>query len=318
LDQVHVALALLIVVLAGSTQEGRLVGFLLSVVCFFSFYFILLPPYFTLAIDEPLDWWVLVAFLITSMVAAQLFHRGQRAAALAERVAALKETDRIKDAFLASVSHDLRTPLTAIRATAAELLDSGDERAAVIAEEADRLNRMVTDLLDLSRLRAGAVRIDPQLNAGEDLIGAALARFRGVVGDDQIQVRLPADGTLLVGQFDFVQALRALSNLLENAIRYSPPGRPVEVELARDGEDLVFRIMDRGPGIPREMQVLMFEPFFRPQPESENRKGGAGLGLTIAKSLAEAQGGSVTYFPRTRGGSVFELRLPAANIDETP
>ncbi|MCJ7628471.1 MAG: ATP-binding protein [Longimicrobiales bacterium] len=318
LDKAHMALGFLLVVLAGSTREGRVVGLVLSAVCFLAFNFFLLSPFYTFAIQEPLDWWVLIAFLITSLVAAQMFHRAQRAVVLAERVEALKESDRLKDALLASVSHDLRTPLTSIRAIATELRETGDERAAIIEGEADRLNRMVTDLLDLSRIRAGALPVDPQVNAAEDLVGAALSQLRGVVGDERIQVQLPGDGTMLLGRFDFVQALRALANLLENAIRHSPPEGRVDIQLALDGADLVIRVMDRGPGVSEEIRDRMFEAFFRPKDGSLNPKGGAGLGLTIARSVAEVQGGSVTYFPRSGGGSVFELRLPAADFDEIP
>lgn len=316
LDKTHIALGFLLVILGGSTREGRVVGLALSVVCFLSFNFFLLPPFYTLGIQEPLDWWVLIAFLITGLVAAQMFYSGQRAAALSERVEALKETDRLKDALLASVSHDLRTPLTSIRATAAELRETGDERAAIIEEEADRLNRMVTDLLDLSRIRAGAVPIELEINAAEDLVGAALARLRGMDGEARIQVRLPPDGTLLLGRFDFVQALRALVNLLENALRHSPPHQPVEVEVLRDGADLIFKVLDRGPGIPETSTERIFEPFFRPEEREGPTPGGVGLGLAITKRAAELQGGTVTYSPRPGGGSLFELRLPAADLGE--
>lgn len=316
LDKAHMALGYLLVVLAGSAREGRVVGLVLSVICFLAFNFFLLPPFYTLDVHEPLDWWVLIAFLTTGLVAAQLFHRAQRAVALAERVEALREADRLKDAVLASVSHDLRTPLTTIRALAAELRDTGDERAAIIEEEADRLNRLVTDLLDLSRVRSGTLPVEPEVNAAEDLLGTALARLQGVAGAEHIEVRLPSDGTLPLGMFDFVQALRALVNLLENALRHSPPEGRVEVEVGVVGGELVFRIMDRGPGIPPESREKIFEPFFRPEGLRDSAQGGAGLGLAIARSVAVAQGGSVRFSPRHGGGSTFELRFPAAEIPD--
>jgi two-component system, OmpR family, sensor histidine kinase KdpD len=316
-DKVHMALGYLLVVLGGSAREGRTLGVVLSVACFLAFNFFLLPPFYTLAIHEPLDWWVLLAFLITGMVAAELFYRTQRAVALAERVEALREADRLKDALLATVSHDLRTPLTSIRALAAELRETGDERAAIIEEEAVRLNRMVTDLLDLSRIRAGALPVSPEVNAAEDLVGAALAQLRAVEGGEAIQVRLPSDGVLALGRFDFVHALRALSNLMENALRHSPPDEPVELVVALEGPDLVFRVMDRGPGVPPEDRERIFEPFSRTGSDSDSRdRTGAGLGLAIAKRVAEAQGGGVAYLPRPGGGSVFELRLPSTELPQ--
>jgi K+-sensing histidine kinase KdpD len=316
-DKVHMALGYLLVVLGGSAREGRAVGVVLSVVCFLAFNFFLLPPFYTLAIHEPLDWWVLLAFLITGMVAAELFYRTQRTVALAERVEALREADRLKDALLATVSHDLRTPLTSIRALAAELRETGDERAAIIEEEAIRLNRMVTDLLDLSLIRAGALPVSPEVNAAEDLVGAALAQLQALEGGEAIQVTLPPDGSLALGRFDFVHALRALTNLLENALRHSPPGQPVELEVILEGAYLVFRVMDRGPGVPPRDQERIFEPFSRTGAEAKARgRTGAGLGLAIAKRVAEAQGGTVGYDPRPGGGSTFELRLPSAEVPE--
>jgi two-component system sensor histidine kinase KdpD len=317
LDKVHLALGYLLVVLGGSARAGRLVGLVLSVVCFLAFNFFLLPPFYTLDLHEPLDWWVLLAFLITGMTAAQLFYHTQRAAALAERVEALKEADRLKDALLASVSHDLRTPLTSIRAMAAELRDTGDERAAIIEEEALRLNRLVTDLLDLSRIRVGALPVSPEVIAAEDLVGAALAQLRGVEGGADILVRLPPDGALAVGRFDFIHALRALSNLLENALRHSPAGQRVELEVQEGGGNLRFLVMDRGPGVPPEDRERIFEAFARRTEATGGRdRNGAGLGLAIARRVAEAQGGTVSYHPRAEGGSVFELRLPAARLPD--
>jgi len=316
LDKAHMALGFLLLVLGGSTRGGRVVGVVLSVVGFLTFNFFLLPPLYTLGIHDPLDWWVLIAFLTTGLVASQMFYRGQRAAALAERVEALREADQLKDALLASVSHDLRTPLTSIRATAAELRETGDDRAAIIEEEADRLNRMVTDLLDLSRIRAGVVAIEMEINAAEDLVGTALAQLRGMGAEQRIQVRLPPDGTLLVGRFDFVQALRSLVNLLENALRHSPEGDPIELEVSRSESDLVFRVKDRGEGIREADRQRIFEPFFRPDDRSGNVPGGVGLGLAITKRLIELQGGRVRYRPRPGGGSVFEFTLPASDLTD--
>ena len=323
LDEAHIALAYLLVVLAGSARSGRVVGFALAVTSFVLFNFFLLPPFHTLSVEDPLDWMILVAFLVTGGVAAELLHRAQRAAALAderaleiqrlardaEHVAALRETDRLKDALLASVSHDLRTPLTSIRATAAEMRSQGIEQAAIIEEEAERLNRFVTGLLDLSRIRAGALPVTPELNTADDLIGAALQEVRGLPGGDQIDVRLPPEETASAGRFDFVLALRSLVNLLDNALGHTPSGQHVTLDLRLVDDRLVFEVADRGPGVPVHERERIFEPFYRGTSDGRRRQG-AGLGLAIARSLAEAQGGALTYRPGADGGSVFSLSLP--------
>ena len=238
-----------------------------------------------------------------------------RLVAAAERADALRQADKLKDALLASVSHDLRTPLTTIKALAHDIGAEGDERAVTIEEEADRLNRFVAALLDLSRLTGGALTVSPELNAAEDLIGAALQRVSGLLAGRAVNASLDASDPLLLGRFDFVHALRALVNLIENALRYSPSDAAVDVSVRRAGDALEFTVADRGPGVPSAERDRIFEPFYRPA-GSPPDAGGAGLGLSIARRLAEVQGGAVMHQPREGGGSLFVLRLPAADLSE--
>ncbi len=235
----------------------------------------------------------------------------------AGRAEVLREADRLKDALIASVSHDLRTPLTTIKALAHDLRAGGDDRAVTIEEEADRLNRLVANLLDLSRLQAGGAPLDLALNAVDDLVGAAVQRVAAALGDRELRVTLKEDATLLVGRFDLAQSLRALVNLVENAQKYAPPNTPIELRVEPDDGYIAIAVSDRGPGVPRGEEQRIFEPFYR-SPGSPPDVGGAGLGLAIARRLAEAQGGSLTYTPRPGGGSVFTLRLPAADLPVIP
>jgi K+-sensing histidine kinase KdpD len=320
LSEAHKTLALLLVVLGASARSGRSVGLGVAMLAFFAFNFFLLPPYYTFHLVNPLDWTVLGGFLLTGAVAAQLFHTVQESRAMVERgardVAALKEADRLKDAVIASVSHDLRTPLTTIRALASEMRETEGERALVIEEEAERLNRLVGDMLDLSRIRVGGVVPDLQIVAAEDVVGAALQRLAGVAGSDRVVVRLPPDGSLPVGRMDVVHALRALCNLLENALRHTPANQPVELEVRIEGPLLLFLVMDRGPGIPEADRERMFEPFARRSGPLGRGGGSTGLGLAIARSLADAQHGTLEFTPREGGGSVFRLSFPAESIPE--
>lgn len=235
-----------------------------------------------------------------------------RLATEAEHAAALREADRLKDALLASVSHDLRTPLTTIKAMAHDLRTLGDERSEIIEQEADRLNRFVADLLDLSRLNAGALPLHVELNAIDDLLGALVQRVEPSLGDKRLVVTLPPGDALLVGRFDFVQALRALANLVENAGKYDRSDAPIEVTACREGAEIAVRVADRGPGIPPSAEARLFEPFRLPDGSAPDTGRRAGLGLSIARRVAEAQGGRVIYTPRQGGGSVFTLYLPGA------
>jgi len=236
-----------------------------------------------------------------------------RLAAEAEHAEALREADRLKDALLASVSHDLRTPLTTIKAMAHDLSALGDERSEIIEQEADRLNRFVADLLDLSRLNAGALPVRLELNAVDDLLGALVQRVEGSLGTKQLVVTLPPGDALLFGRFDFVQALRALANLVENAKKYDRSSAPIEVTAERVNGEIAIHVSDRGPGVPPEGVPRLFEPFQRPN-GSQPDAGSAGLGLSIARRVAEAQKGRLVYETRVGGGSVFTLFLPA--VDE--
>lgn len=232
----------------------------------------------------------------------------------AERADAFRQADALKSALIASLSHDLRTPLTTIKALASNLRARALPEAASIEEEADRLNRLVTDLLDLSRLNAKAMPIRLELNTAEDLIGAAVQRVGGTTGSHRIVIRHDdAEAEALTGEFDFVQSLRVLVNLIENALKYSPADAPVELSAARNGSRLEFRVADRGPGVAAQERQRVFEPFYR-APGVAADVGGAGLGLAIASRLAAEQGGELLYDDREGGGSVFTLALRSADV----
>ncbi|MCC6241710.1 MAG: DUF4118 domain-containing protein [Gemmatimonadaceae bacterium] len=487
LDKVHVALIYLLIVLLGSGAGGRVLGLTLSFAAFFSFNFWFLPPYHTLGLSDPFDWLVLLSFLVTGIVAAELLNRAQREAHIAtrragevdrlatigaetlsagradealaaiaraiqttlgvqrcevyrwhnaqaelvcsapadavepteravdevavtideqvrwvaehasgvreltdgaiqrtargaepvhvggasvrsvvlplrvhdrtvgvlrlvhhtgialdatqqryldalsyyaalgvervrlvaaiEQAAAEREADRLKDSLMATVSHDLRTPLTTIRGIAHEIAIDGDARAYVIKEEVDRLNRFIADFLDLSRLSADAIPLTIALVAAEDVMGAVLQRIDGIVAGRTVQASVESGDPILIGRLDFSHTVRILCNLLENAVKYAPPDKPIEFSASRDGAWLHFVVADRGPGIALSEHARVFAPFYRP-PGSPSDVGAAGLGLAIARGLADAQGGSLELSAREGGGSVFTLCVPAADLSE--
>ncbi|HEX3530610.1 MAG TPA: ATP-binding protein [Thermoanaerobaculia bacterium] len=333
IDPTHAVLIYLLVVLGGSASGGgRPLGFGLACVSFLCIDYFVQQPYDTLSVSKPLDWLELLAFLVTAAVATELLGRANAEAAAARRhaeeidrlssertrliaeaehAAALREADRMKDALLAAVSHDLRTPLTTIKALAHDIAGEGDERAEIIEGQADRLNHMVADLLDLSRLNAGGLRVEPEINAAEDLVGAAAQQAAGILGGRELRTAVELSQPVQLGRFDFVHALRALVNLIENAAKYSPAGSPIDISVGGDGEWLSVQVADRGPGIAAAETDRIFEPFYR-SPRVAGHTSGAGLGLAIARRLTEAQGGRLTHAERPGGGSVFTLQLPAA------
>ena len=308
----HVVLVFLLVILGASAGGGRLLGIALSFAAFLTFDWWFIPPYDTLVVRNPLDWLALIAFLATSLVAAQLLYAARRERAAVESAEAFREADRLKDSLLATVSHDLRTPLTSIKGLASEMIESGtgDDRALIIAEEADRLNRMVGNLLDVARFNAGELKMDLQVNALDDLLGAAIQQFSGRPDGNRIHAALDRADELHFGRFDFVQSLRIVTNLIENALKYAPHSTRIDVRGGGDGAHLVIRVSDEGPAIGEQERTRIFDAFSR----AEGRRpdaGSAGLGLSIGRKLAEAQGGTLLHESDGGKGNTFILRLPA-------
>ncbi len=253
-----------------------------------------------------------------------------RLAGADERAAVLAEAGRLKDALMAAVSHDLRTPLTTIKALAHSLgahaadpdVAAREDTAETIVREADRLARLVGDLLDYSRLGGGAMPLTLEVNAVDDLLDVVQQRVVGALGDPArggraLEVALPPDAPLLLGRFDLTATARVLVNLIENAHKYASVGTPVEISVkAAQGADghpqLQFAVRDRGPGVAPAERDRIFEPFYR-APGVPADVSGVGLGLAIARQLAEAQGGALAYAPRHSGGSVFTLVLPGVD-----
>ena len=307
LNDAHVAIGFLLVVVGAGAQAGRGAGLSIALLAFASFDWFFVLPYDTFVVDKPLDWLVLLAFLAMGVVVTQLFERARRESAGAERA-------RRREAIVASVSHDLRTPLTTIKALAHDLAAGGDERAEVIEAEADRLSGLVDDLLDFSRINSGNLAVSIEPNEAEDLVGAALQQVMGASRGRRINVTLDPGHPLLFGRFDFTHTLRVLVNLIENALKYTPPDRDIDLLVKREGEWLTFTVADRGPGVSEAERERIFDPFYRPQGMAPDTRG-VGLGLSIARGLAELQGGSLSYADRTGGGSAFTLRLPALDRD---
>ena len=237
----------------------------------------------------------------------------ERLAREALEAEALRRTDAMKTALLRAVSHDLRSPLMAILTSASALarddlaLDPDDRREllATILAEAARLDRLVANLLDLSRLQAGAASPEPDLCAMEDIVGHALADL-GDAGA-RIDVSFPDHSPPV--QADFHQIERALVNLMENALKYSPEDRRVGVHVTTTAGEVVVRVIDRGRGIAASELSTIFEPFERGS--ASTAVGGAGLGLAIARGFAEANGGRVWAESRIGQGATFVLALPA-------
>lgn len=228
----------------------------------------------------------------------------------------LAESDRLKSTLLSLVSHDLRTPLAVIKGLVTSLLDQSvawteavrRDMLTTINEETDRLNRIVGELLEMSRIEAGAI---PQARAWHDLdelIVTVVEELRPRLHTHPLLLDVPSD--LPWVRLSYAQIEQVLRNLLENAAHYTPEAGPIEVWARAEGDGVRVEVRDRGPGVPAELRERIFEKFVRAAP-AERHAEGSGLGLAICKGLVEAHGGRIWVEERPGGGSAFCFTLPA-------
>ena len=226
------------------------------------------------------------------------------------------ETERLRSSLLSSVSHDLRTPLAGIIGSATSLLqtgaylgaEKGRELLLNIQEEAERLSRLVHNLIETTRLESGSARLKKEPHSIEDVIGASLERMAKGLAGRQVRTEVPEDLPLV--PLDALLMEQVFSNLLDNAVRYTPPGTTLEISARLHGESLLLEVADRGPGVPPEDLERVFEKFYRAAPGT-----GAGLGLAICKAVVEAHGGRIWAENRPDGGAAFRFTLPLKDKD---
>jgi len=231
----------------------------------------------------------------------------------AKQAELLQATEKLQSALLNSISHDLRTPLVSITGALSSLRekslnldkDAQDSLLETAAGEAERLNRLVSNLLNMTRLEADAIYLRLEPCDIQDVIGAALEQVENRLGEREIKVKLTPDLPLVT--LDFALFGQALVNLLDNAIKYSPNAMPIEISASQTRQSIILEIADRGIGIPTEDLERVFNKFYRVQrPESVN---GTGLGLTICKGIVEAHGGTISARHRPKGGTIMTVEL---------
>lgn len=234
----------------------------------------------------------------------------------AARADVLAQSNELKSALLASVSHDLRTPLATIKTSVSSLLDpeivweqeARMEFLEAIDEETDRLTRMVGNLLDLSRIEGGALRPDRDWHDARDLMQSVVRRLSARAAATGHVVSVALDSNVTLGFFDYIEIDQVLANLVENAIKYTPAGTNIVVEATTISEGLQFAVRDNGPGIPATARERVFEKFYRAT--NAERLQGTGIGLTISRGLVEAHGGRIWIEGTPGGGASVVFTIP--------
>ena len=234
----------------------------------------------------------------------------------AQNAQVLRDTEKLQTALLNAVSHDLRTPLVSIIGVLSSLQEEGmhlDGAAKknliqVAREEAERLNHLITNLLDVSRIEAGAIKISRQQSDVQDLVGTALEQLGSRAGARPVNMVIPAELPFI--SVDFGLIVQTLVNVLDNALKYSPDDSPIDIKARQVGREMQIEIADRGIGIPPQDLSHVFDKFYRIQ--RPDNVAGTGLGLSICKGIVEAHGGRITAENRPGGGTIIRLVLPVA------
>jgi two-component system sensor histidine kinase KdpD len=349
-----VALALLLVVLFVAMTIGSKPALLASVLAMFGYNFFFLPPLHTLTIADPQNWIALAAFFITSLAVGQLSARARRRATEAEagkieirrlydelhdafdrasEAEAIKRSEQLKSALLDAVTHDIRTPLTSIKASATLLLEdreetnsstklSPDEQHAmleVITYGVDRLDHFVEGIVDLARIEAGDLNLHRNWRSVDDLIEAALAQAEPLTQDHKVNVLIPDE--LPIVRVDGRAVTEVIYTLLDNARKYAPRQTQITISARLATNDVTeIAIEDQGPGIPIQYRERVFERFFRLADNGfANGATGFGVGLAIAKGIVEAHGGRIWIEDASTGsGAKIVFTVPVADDENVP
>ena len=355
-----VSVALLLNVLFIATRWGSLPALVASIFAMLCFNFFFLPPFGTFTIAAPDNWIALAAFLITAVTAGQLSASAKRRAEEAEsgrreierlyaelrdaferasHAEALRQSEKLKSALLDAVTHDLRTPLTSIKASITTLLDevrgrvdtepvaldaeSRVEMMEVIDEESDRLSRFISGLIELARIEAGELHLRRRWGAVDEIISTALSRAEPITRSHRVE--LEVENELPGVRVDERAVSEVVYTLIDNAAKYSSNGSTIRITARRSGDELIeMGVEDDGPGIPVDLRERVFDKFFRATRDGDVRNRqptGTGMGLAIAKGIVEAHDGKI-WIESGRNGKgtrvLFTLPIGDDEVIEEP
>jgi two-component system sensor histidine kinase KdpD len=272
------------------------------------FDYVFVPPVLAFAVPDAKDSLTLALMVAVAGVASILAELLRRQVQRAQHQV---EVERLRNALLSVLSHDLRTPLTALVGASAALCEeqlaaqTRKDLSQMVAGEAKRLNRLVVNLLEMTRLEAGRIATSPNLQALDEVIGAAIVHLEPALGGRPVRTRVP-EGVPLIA-FDPILIQQVVVNLVENALLHGGPDSPIEIDVRVDRDCVVVAVADRGPGVPPGDEARIFERLYRGRSAGG---GGVGLGLTICRAIVTAHEGRIWFSNRPGGGGVAAFTLP--------
>lgn len=331
LNSTEVALTLLLIVLFASTLFGSRAGLAAAIAGILCFNFFFLPPFNTLNISGPENWTAFAAFLITALIAGQLSGYARRRAEESEErqreierlydelkgafekaseAEALRRSEKLKSALLDAVTHDLRTPLTSIKASVTTLIDdegktelddeSRNEFLEIINEETDRLNEFIEGMVGIAKVEAGAMHHQKSETSVDEIIANAVQRAGSQTADHEMQIEIGSDLPKL--NVDPVSTSEVIFTLIDNAAKYSERGTAIRISAEVGNTTIRIEVADQGRGISKADREKIFDKFFRVSDTDIHRTGsGLGLGLAIARGIIESQGGRIWVEDGTDG-----------------
>ena len=318
-DLVNIAMVYMLGVVYVALRHDRGPAIATALLCVVAFDFLFVPPRGTLTVDDVQYLLTFAIMVVVALVISRLVRNVREQSRVQAGLAIEAETERIRSALLASISHDLRTPLAVILGASSSLLDAGeklgaDERRALaksVVDQSRDMSERVAKILELTRLESGGLVPVRDWSAPSDIVRAALARLRDRLATHRVIVDVPDDLPLV--RVDAALIEQALSNLLENAAKHTPPGTVVSVKAQRRGAELLVSVEDFGSALAPDQVERVFDKFWRASPEGG--AGGVGLGLAICRAIVTLHGGRVWAEALAGGATAFRFVLP---IDETP
>ena len=314
LEPTNLVMFYLLAVVIAAINWGKGPAITASIIGVLSFDFFLVPPYYTFTVASVHYIFTFIGLLIVGLVVSTLASRVREQTIKAQKVELLQETEKLQTALLHSISHDLRTPLATITGSLSTILHddldlnkkTSQELLKGAKQEADRLNRLVSNLLDMTKMEAGVLRISKKPCDLRDVLGTSLEALKEKVGCREVRISIPADCPEIYLDFSFM--IKAFYNLIDNAINYSLPGSPILIRAAVINDRVRIEIIDQGPGIPPADLERIFEKFYRAK--SPGRVSGTGLGLSICKGIIEAHNGAIAARNNPAGGATLAISLP--------